>query len=126
MTTARAKLSEAQVKFEREARVNEQPSPERSLGAADSAKPAQMAKADYRLMLEGEGGGSWLVHMTVPPRMVEGDGESRCTIRMTTEDFVALYEGQVDSQQLFFNDRLQVEGDLSLAVKLGGLVEQLR
>ncbi len=45
---------------------------------------------------------------------------------MAAADFVELWQGRTDMQQLFFSGRLRVEGDLSLAIKLQGVLELMR
>jgi predicted lipid carrier protein YhbT len=42
---------------------------------------------------------------------------------MSAEDYLELSEGRSDTRQLFFSGRLRVEGDLGLAIKLGGWLE---
>ncbi len=79
--------------------------------------------AIYKFVLEGEGGGTWIWRLTENPTIVEGDGEAPCTIRMSTDDYVAMREGRADAQQLFFAQQLRVEGDMSLAMKLQSLNE---
>ena len=81
--------------------------------------------AIYKFVLEGEGGGTWIWTLADQPTIVEGDGDAPCTIRMSADDYVAMREGRVDAQQLFFAQRLKVEGDISLAMKLQSLNDSI-
>lgn len=82
-------------------------------------------QATYKLVLSGEGGGTWLMTLKRPPSLVETDGDADCTIRVAASDYLALMEGRVQAPALFFAGKLQIEGDLSLAMKLGALTAAL-
>jgi ubiquinone biosynthesis protein UbiJ len=58
--------------------------------------------------------------------MSEGAGEAQCTVSLKAADFVRLQQAETDTQQLFFSGQLRVEGDLSLAIRLGSILEALR
>lgn len=107
MTTTRQKMDEARAKL----RAN--PEAVKEIGAI------------YKFVLSGEDGGTWLIDLKGMGDIVEGDGEADCVIRMTAEDYIEMREGRADPQQLFFAQRLQVEGDLGLAMKLQGLNQLL-
>jgi putative sterol carrier protein len=108
MSTARDKLLEATAKL------------------ADSSNPILTPLADVQLNLEGEGGGKWVFHLGPNLALSEGPGEAQCIVSLKTADFVRLQQAETDAQQLFFSGHLRVEGDLSLAIKLGSLLEALR
>jgi predicted lipid carrier protein YhbT len=57
--------------------------------------------------------------------LTEGDGAAPCTIKMSAADFLDLFEGRASGQALFFSQRLTVEGDMSMALKLQALTEIL-
>jgi putative sterol carrier protein len=82
--------------------------------------------AVYRFILEGEGGGTWLVDLKSGPAVSSGDGPAECTLRMSSTDFVDLFEGRANGQALFFGGKLKVEGDMGLALKLGSLTSLLK
>jgi putative sterol carrier protein len=82
--------------------------------------------AVYRFILEGEGGGTWLVDLKSGPAVSSGDGPAECTLRMASADFVDLFEGRANGQALFFSGKLKVEGDMGLALKLGSLTSLLK
>ena len=70
---------------------------------------------------DGEAGGVGAVEGAV----VEGDGEAQCTIKMAASDYVDMMEGRAQGQALFFMGKLQIEGDMGLAMKLQSLTEML-
>jgi predicted lipid carrier protein YhbT len=82
--------------------------------------------AVYRFILEGDGGGTWLVDLKSGPAVSSGDGPAACTIRMAGTDFVDLFEGRANGQALFFNGKLKVEGDMGLALKLESLTSLIK
>jgi putative sterol carrier protein len=96
------------------------------------ALPAQLsAKEDdakdigaiYKFDIAGDGGGTWVVNLKDAIGVTEGEGESDCTIGIEAGDFVDLFEGRVNGQQLFFGGKLQIDGDMQLALKLQRLTE---
>ena len=82
--------------------------------------------AVYKFSLEGEGGGTYLVDLKSELKVTEGDGPAACTIRMSAGDFVDLFEGRANGQALFFGQRLKVEGDMGLALKLQTLTDVVK
>jgi putative sterol carrier protein len=79
--------------------------------------------AVYKFVLDGDGGGTFVVSLTDDPGVSEGDGTAQCTIKMAAKDFVDMIEGRADRRALFFMGKLRVEGDWGLAMKLKGLQE---
>ena len=82
--------------------------------------------AVYKFVLEGDGGGTWILDLRDDPSVSEGDGEAQCTIRMQATDYVEMVEGRANGQQLFFTGKLKVEGDMGLAMKLSNITEILK
>ena len=79
--------------------------------------------ATYKFVLVGDGGGTWVVDLKDSPKVSEGDGEADCTLSMDATDFVDLLEGRANGQQLFFQGKLRIEGDMGLALKLQNLAD---
>lgn len=79
----------------------------------------------FKFALSGEGGGTWIVSLKEDARIVEGDGNAECTIKMAASDYVDLLEGRAEASELFFEGRLEIDGDINLAMKLGGIGELL-
>lgn len=74
--------------------------------------------AVYKFVLEGEGGGTYVLDLKQSLAVTAGDGPAGCTITLSTTDFVDLFEGRTNGQALFFNGKLKVDGDMGLALKL--------
>jgi putative sterol carrier protein len=64
---------------------------------------------------------------------IDGDGSSntvtankndpaRCTITMTADDFKELIQGRLQPTSAFMQGRMRVDGDMTLAMKLGQMV----
>jgi predicted lipid carrier protein YhbT len=81
--------------------------------------------AVYKFILSGDAGGTWIMNLKDDVGVTEGDGDAGCTISMDAADYVDMREGRSDPQQLFFQGKLQVDGDIGLAMKLQSLTEVL-
>jgi putative sterol carrier protein len=79
--------------------------------------------AVYKFVLDGDGGGTYLVDLKKDLAVSRADGPAACTISMSATDFVDLFEGRANGQALFFGGRLRVEGDMGLALKLQTLTD---
>lgn len=99
---------------------------------AQHAQAVERIDATLKFDLLGETPQSWLVRLQSDPSVDQLDAaasastEADCSFRLKADDFVALLTGKVTGQQLFFEGRLEVEGDLSLALKLRELTQILR
>ena len=83
--------------------------------------------AIYKFVIEGEGGGTYLLDLKEGLTVTPGEGGNPgCTIRMAASDFVDLFEGRANAQALFFNGKLRIEGDMGLALKLQSLTDILK
>lgn len=82
---------------------------------------AQNFEAIYRFVLEGEGGGTYLVNLKDAPGVQEAEGPADCSLALAASDFVDLLEGRANGQQLFFQGKLRIDGDMGLALKLENL-----
>ena len=85
----------------------------------DGAKLASI-NSIYQFSLTGDGGGDWVIELTDAVQEVrEGtDDNAKCTIKMSAEDFLGLIAGKLNAQMAFMTGKLQVEGDMGLALKL--------
>lgn len=93
---------------------------------AANKEAASAIGAIYKFVLEGEGGGTWIMNLKGDATLTAGDGASDCTLAMSAENGVALFEGKVSGEQLFFGNQLRVEGDMSLALRLQSLLAIVR
>lgn len=97
---------------------------------AQNAPELEKIGATFKFELLGEPRQVWVVRLEPPASVKQGesvaDADSDGTFRLSGDDFVALMTGKVTGQQLFFEGRLEVEGDLTLALKLRELTQVLR
>jgi putative sterol carrier protein len=95
------------------------------IGAKISSNPevASNFGAVYKFVLDGAAGGTWLVNLKDSPGARTGDGPADCTISLAAEAFVDLVEGRANGQQLYFQGKLRIDGNLGLALKLQNLAD---
>jgi len=108
MATAKEKMAEAATKIE------------------TNKDAAAQIGAVYKFVLDGDGGGTWVMNLKDAPGVSEGDGPAACTIKMAASDYVDMLEGRANGQQLFFSGKLKIEGDMGLAMKLQKLTDVLK
>ncbi|MBZ0254378.1 MAG: SCP2 sterol-binding domain-containing protein [Candidatus Methylomirabilis sp.] len=92
------------------------------MGEKISGNPAESKKVNavYKFNVTGEGGGTWVVDLkNDPPGVKEGDGDAQCTITIAAQDFLDLVSGKLNGQMAFMSGKLKIAGDMSLAMKLG-------
>jgi putative sterol carrier protein len=84
--------------------------------------------AVYQLNLTGEGECKW--HVRIADGKCEvGEGEDpapNITIAMGAHDFLSLVNGSLDPQTAFVGGKIKINGDMSLALKLGQLFDTSR
>ena len=56
----------------------------------------------------------------------DADGQADTTIGISWADWLALSEGRLDPMTAYMSGRLRVAGDISDAVKLGGILQKLK
>ena len=78
--------------------------------------------AVYQFNVTGDGGGEWIVNMGEGTVAEGTDEDAECTITVTAEDFLGMVTGEVAGPQLFMTGRLQVGGNMALAMQLGSLL----
>jgi putative sterol carrier protein len=59
-------------------------------------------------------------------KVSEDDGAADTTIKVSWEDWQALASGQLDGMTAFMQGKLKVEGDMSNAMQLQGVLSKLR
>jgi putative sterol carrier protein len=59
-------------------------------------------------------------------RVSEEDGEADTTIKVSWEDWQAMSDGKLDGMTAFMQGKLKVEGDMSNAMQLQGVLAKLR
>ena len=70
--------------------------------------------------------GSVLVDGKATPNSVsDGDGKTAdCTISVALDTFEKMVKGELDGTSAFMQGKLQVSGDMSLAMKLGPILQK--
>ena len=58
--------------------------------------------------------------------VTEDDGAADTTIKVSWDDWQAMTDGQLDGMTAFMTGKLKVEGDMSNAMQLQGLLSKLR
>ena len=56
----------------------------------------------------------------------ESDGDADTTIKVSWDDWQAMTDGTLDGMTAFMTGKLKVEGDMSNAMQLQGLLSKLR
>lgn len=89
---------------------------------------ADSLRLTYQLELSGEGGGGlWLRVDTGRLEMGEGPAAGPdVVLRLDARDFFGILCGRENPDLLFMAERLQIDGDLSLALKLRTLFSATR
>ncbi|MBB3764199.1 SCP2 sterol-binding domain-containing protein [Sphingomicrobium lutaoense] len=62
----------------------------------------------------------------VKGQVTEEDGDADTTILVTWEDWQAMASGELDGMTAFMTGKLKVEGDMSNAMQLQGVLAKLR
>jgi len=86
---------------------------------AGAVLPGKTVKLDFgdqgTIMLDGVGN-----------TVTEDDGVADTTIKITWDDWQAMADGQLDGMTAFMTGKLKVEGDMSNAMQLQGVLSKLR
>ena len=86
---------------------------------AGAVLPGKTVKLDFgdngTIMLDGVGN-----------NVTEDDGAADTTIKVAWADWQAMTDGQLDGMTAFMTGKLKVEGDMSNAMQLQGVLSKLR
>lgn len=64
-----------------------------------------------------------VIDATVSPNLVDNtDREAQCTFSTSLDDLDSILRGKLEPMSAFGEGRLKLEGDMSMAMKLGDLV----
>jgi putative sterol carrier protein len=89
------------------------------LNDAQAFVPGKKVKLDFGdegiVMLDGAG-----------QQVTEEDGEADTTIKVTWADWQDMSDGKLDGMTAFMQGKLRVEGDMSNAMQLQGVLAKLR
>lgn len=70
----------------------------------------------------GDDGMIFIDGASTPNTVSNDDAEADCTISITMEDFQSMSAGELDPTSAFMMGKLKVDGDMSIAMKLQGLL----
>lgn len=70
----------------------------------------------------GDDGMIFIDGASTPNTVSNEDAEADCTISITMEDFQSMSAGELDPTSAFMMGKLKVDGDMSIAMKLQGLL----
>ena len=89
------------------------------MGEKQAWLPGKRVKIDFGpegvIMLDG-----------VANEVTEQDGAADTTIKVAWEDWQAMSDGKLDGMTAFMQGKLKVEGDMSNAMQLQGVLSKLR
>lgn len=81
------------------------------------------AGLDARVKFDfGDDGMIFIDGASTPNTVSNEDAEADCTISITMEDFQSMTAGELDPTSAFMMGKLKVDGDMSIAMKLQGLL----
>jgi putative sterol carrier protein len=90
-----------------------------ALNSRSAWLPGKRVKLDFgdqgAVMLDGVGNS-----------VSEDDGDADTTIKVAWEDWEAMREGKLDGMTAFMQGKLKVEGDMSNAMQLQGVLAKLQ
>lgn len=93
---------------------------------ADPANQADAKELDavYQFHVTGDNGGDWIVDLKACAVASGERDDADCTITIADDDFVSLVDGSATGPALFMGGRLQIGGNMGLAMKLGQVLGQ--
>ena len=71
----------------------------------------------------GDDGNILIDASEVPNHVSNDDVDADCTVKMSLADLDAMLSGDLDPMAAFSLGKLQLEGDMSVAMKLGNLMQ---
>ena len=87
----------------------------------------KLLNATYKFIIEpndDDKGGTWFVDLMseVPTVTKDDTKEARCTLTIEATDFIKLVIGELPGPQAFMMNKLQIEGEMLLAMQLGNIL----
>lgn len=91
---------------------------------ADKPEIATNINAVYQFELSGDEPGNWILDLTKSSDHIsEGTHDAPAvTIKMTSDDFINMINGQLAPQMAFMTGKLKIDGEMSVALKLQSIL----
>ncbi len=102
------------------------------IGKAAAANPDVATSVDgkFQFNLTGEGGGSWVINLkkgTTSDFVTSGTAsDANATVTVAAEDWSAMVAGQLDAMTAFMSGKIKIDGDMTMAMKLPGVMKLAR
>lgn len=68
-----------------------------------------------------DGGVIFLDDSVSPPIVTNNDNSAQCTVKMSTENFLKLMDGEMNAMGAYMMGRLKIDGDMAIAMKLANI-----
>lgn len=92
-------------------------------GIAANADRAKEIGATFVFKLSGDNGGDWTVDMSAAEVSEGAADEPEVAVSMSDTDFVDLVEGRLQGMTAFMEGKIQIDGDMGLALQLQELLD---